>query len=219
MIVNPKFEYVFVACDKGITSVLAMMRSLKVQGQQQFKLIYCTRDAQSTPYLAELLGEEFSAHVTLHHDHGDANNAFDFWPLFEAPTKAHVVCYGLQSLVEAVTDMTGHWPPGALHFQSSDDAPITQVVNTAFSVRLARSGLTIPISADQTILQALRDAGLVVSSSCESGTCGSCRTSLLSGSVEHRDMVLADDERANNIMVCVSRARSDAEMPELVLDL
>jgi len=53
-----------------------------------------------------------------------------------------------------------------------------------------------------------------VPSSCESGTCGTCRTGLVSGEVDHRDFVLTDDEQATNIMVCISRARS----PEIVID-
>ena len=50
---------------------------------------------------------------------------------------------------------------------------------------------------------------------CESGTCGSCRTGLVAGEAEHRDLVLFPDEHATQIMVCVSRARGG----ELVLDL
>jgi phthalate 4,5-dioxygenase reductase component len=215
MIVNPKFEYVFVADEQGIAPILAMMQSLKSQGSHQFKLIYCTHDKETTPYLDELTGPEFSAFVTLHHDGGDSDNAFDFWPVFETPTKAHVICYGTQSLMDAVADMTGHWPTGAIHFENSGGAASSYSGKTAFTVRLNKSGLTIPVSAEQTILQALRAAGQQVTSSCESGTCGSCRTGLLAGQAEHRDMVLSDDEKACNIMVCVSRALS----PELVLDV
>jgi phthalate 4,5-dioxygenase reductase subunit len=54
-----------------------------------------------------------------------------------------------------------------------------------------------------------------VRSSCEAGSCGSCRTRLLGGTAEHRDFVLGEGERDDAIMICVSRARS----AELVLDL
>jgi phthalate 4,5-dioxygenase reductase subunit len=54
-----------------------------------------------------------------------------------------------------------------------------------------------------------------VPSSCESGTCGACRTKMLSGVAEHRDFVLDDDEQDKEIMICVSRAQG----AELVLDL
>jgi phthalate 4,5-dioxygenase reductase subunit len=59
-----------------------------------------------------------------------------------------------------------------------------------------------------SILEALRQCGVAVPSSCESGTCGSCRTKLLAGEAEHRDFVLDDDEHATDIMICVSRAKS-----------
>jgi phthalate 4,5-dioxygenase reductase subunit len=37
---------------------------------------------------------------------------------------------------------------------------------------------------------------------------------LLAGIADHRDLVLTDEERLTNIMVCVSRAHS----PELTID-
>jgi phthalate 4,5-dioxygenase reductase subunit len=71
------------------------------------------------------------------------------------------------------------------------------------------------VPAGVTILEALRRAGLRVESSCESGTCGTCKTKLIAGEPDHRDLVLMPDEQGSFIMVCVSRSRSD----ELVLDL
>ena len=190
-------------------------QKFKAQGNDDFKLIYCTRDAQSTAFLPELKASEFAQHVQLHHDHGDMNNALDFWPVFEAPTKTHVYCCGPRGLMDAVADMSGHWPSGSVHFESFGVDASTYAANTAFTVHLQKTGTTLTVAADQTILQALRGAGLRVASSCESGTCGSCKTRLVAGEVEHRDMVLSDDEKADHIMVCVSRAKS----PELVLDL
>ena len=69
--------------------------------------------------------------------------------------------------------------------------------------------------ADRTILEALRDAGENIVSSCESGTCGTCKCRLIEGEVDHRDLVLLDDEKNDFIMLCVSRAKSG----ELVVDL
>ena len=46
-------------------------------------------------------------------------------------------------------------------------------------------------------------------SSCETGTCGTCRTKLLAGEADHRDLVLAEHEREDNIMICVSRAKAE----------
>ncbi len=208
-------KFLFIAGGIGITPILSMMRHLKTQGQAQFKLIYCTRDAVNTAFLAELSGPEFAGQVQIHHDHGDLAQALDLWPVFESPGDAQVYCCGPRGLMEAVADMSGHWPFGSIHFESFGVDASAYAANTAFTVRLAKSGITVPVTAAQSILQALRAGGHRVPSSCESGTCGSCRTGLLSGDVEHRDMVLSEDEKADQIMVCVSRARSG----ELVLDL
>jgi phthalate 4,5-dioxygenase reductase subunit len=110
--------------------------------------------------------------------------------------------------MDAVRDMTGHWPDTSVHFESfsAGDAAMFEP-NQPFTIRLARSGETIEVDADQTALQALSAHGHRVMSSCEAGSCGTCRTTYLSGDVEHRDIVLADDEKADQIMLCVSRAR------------
>ncbi|MES2190120.1 MAG: PDR/VanB family oxidoreductase [Pseudomonadota bacterium] len=208
-------KFLFVAGGIGITPILSMMRHLKAQGNDQFKLIYCTRDPESTAFLEELQGPEFAGKAEVHHDHGDINNALDFWPVFESPTGAHVYCCGPRGLMDSVADMSGHWPSGAVHFESFGVDASAYAANTAFTVRLQKRGETVQVGTGQSILEALRGAGVRVPSSCESGTCGSCKTTLLAGEAEHRDMVLSDEEKENHIMVCVSRAKS----AELVLDL
>ncbi len=208
-------RFLFIAGGIGITPILSMMRHLKTEKSDNFALIYCTRDAASTAFLPELTGPEFAPHVLVHHDHGDINNAFDFWPTFETPGDAHVYCCGPRGLMDAVADMSGHWPSGSIIFESFGVDATAYAANTAFTVRLKKAGVSVPVTAEQTILEALRACGHRVPSSCESGTCGSCRTPLLAGDAEHRDMVLSDEEKATQIMVCVSRAKS----AELVLDL
>jgi len=208
-------RFLFVAGGIGITPILSMMRHLKSQGHTAFELIYCTRDADSTAFLEALNSPDFAGHVQIHHDHGDINQAIDLWPIFETPSNAHVYCCGPRGLMEAVADMSGHWPSGSVHFESFGVDASTHAANNAFTVRLQKSGATLAVSAEQSILQTLRAAGHSVPSSCESGTCGSCRTGLLAGEPEHRDMVLSDSEKSSHIMVCVSRAKG----AELVLDL
>lgn len=208
-------QVLFIAGGIGITPILAMIQHLDAQPECRWRLVYCTRDAASTAFREELAGPRFAGRVTLHHDGGDPARGFDFWPLLEKPGNGQVYCCGPRPLMDAVADMSGHWPSGTVHFESFGVDAAIAATNTAFDVHLQRSGRTLHIGADQSILAALRADGLVVSSSCESGTCGSCRTGLLGGEAEHRDMVLGDDERATQIMVCVSRARSH----DLVLDL
>ena len=117
--------------------------------------------------------------------------------------------------LDEVKDMTGHWASTAVHFESFGADTQLKSDDQEFTVRLANSGLTVRVGADQTLLNALRGEGVLVPSSCESGTCGSCKVGLLEGEADHRDFVLMDDEKNQHIMVCVSRACSE----HLVLDL
>jgi phthalate 4,5-dioxygenase reductase subunit len=207
-------DFIFIAGGIGITPILSMMRHLQRSGSASFKLYYCTRDAENTAFL-DVLRDEFADRVVLHHDRGDISNAYDFWPVLETPNRAHVYCCGPKGLMDSVADMSGHWPSGSIHFESFGVDAKAFAENLTFSVRLQKSGREISVSKQQTLLEALRLDGCTVRSSCESGTCGSCKTGLISGDVDHRDMVLSDDERASYIMPCVSRAKSG----ELVLDL
>ena len=73
------------------------------------------------------------------------------------------------------------------------------------------------MSSSCSLLAALEDAGLSPDFSCREGTCGTCETAVVNGEVDHRDVLLSDEERAANdtMMICVSRAAGD----RLVLDL
>ena len=206
---------IFVAGGIGITPIYAMVQQLLDQGEENFRVIYCARDASSAVYGTELLDLVGTERMVMHFDHGDLDAAFDFWPMFEAPGPEHVYCCGPSGLMDAVRDMTGHWPNEQIHFESFSGAQVPVALNTPFEVVLKRSGLTLQVPAQWTLLQSLQAHGIQVPSSCESGSCGSCRVGLLSGQAEHRDLVLDQSERQSAIMVCVSRAL-DAT---LVLDL
>jgi phthalate 4,5-dioxygenase reductase subunit len=204
--------HLFIAGGIGITPIMAMIRQLAANGGR-FKLYYCTRSPAATAFRDELTAPGLRGKVKIHHDEGDLAKALDLWPVVEKP-QGHLYCCGPRGLMQAVRDMTGHWSPSAVHFEAFTEAAERKPDDTPFTVRLARSGGSIAVPVGKTILEALRDHGLDVPSSCESGTCGTCRTRLVAGEADHRDLVLADDERASNIMVCVSRARC----PELVID-
>ena len=200
----------------GITPLRSMIKQLHAESMRGFKLVYLTRDEDSTAFLDEFKSDDWAGKVRLHHDQGDVQQAFDLWKLLEKPVSGcHVYCCGPQRLMDEVRDMTGHWPTNAVHFESFGAGDQAQTDDRAFTVELARSGKTIQVGAQQSLLNALRAERVLVPSSCESGTCGSCKVTLLEGEADHRDFVLMDDEKSQHIMVCVSRACS----AHLVLDL
>ena len=207
-------QFLLVAGGIGITPMRAMLRSLQAEGLREFRLLYLTRDAASTPFLDELQSDAWNSRVRLHHS--ATQGRLDLWSVFEKPVAGtHVYVCGPQGLIDEVCDMTGHWASGTVHVERFGVDTQPRAEDRAFEVTLASSGQRVPVAATQSILEALRQQGIRVPSSCESGTCGSCKVGYRAGDVDHRDLVLMPEERGQCLMVCVSRARSDVLELEL----
>ncbi len=202
-------DFLFIAGGIGITPIMAMIREVLRQGKR-FRLFYCSRSPETTAFLDELSAPEFKDQVTIHYDQGDPARSLDLKPvLAERKNREHLYCCGPRPLMEAVRAMTDHWSSTAVHFEAFSEAETHKPTDKPFKLRLARSGEVLDVPTTKTILEVLRDHGLEVPSSCETGTCGTCRTKMLAGEADHRDLVLAEHERADTIMICVSRAKSD----------
>lgn len=87
----------------------------------------------------------------------------------------------------------------------------------SFEVQVGTGGPLVQVPPNLSIIQALAGAGVVVSTSCEQGICGTCLTGVLAGQPHHRDQFLTPDEQAagDQMLLCCSRSKS----PRLVLDL
>lgn len=208
-------SHLFIAGGIGITPILSMIRSFGDLPPAPWKLIYLGRRPETTAFREELSDPEWRRNVTIHHSQDASGGEFDLWPALEKPNSAHVYCCGPKRLMEAVRDMTGHWSPAYVHFESFHEGGEVKPDDQPFTVELARSRTRYEVPVGQSILSVLRSHGCDVAYSCESGTCGTCRTALLAGEADHRDMVLLPEEQACNIMICVSRARGD----KLAIDL
>ena len=212
-VLGAKHGALLIAGGIGVTPIYAMAQSLVQQGRA-VRVVYCAREESMAAY-AEALRELCGDQLTLHLDHGDADQAFDFWDLLMEPTAEHIYCCGPAPLMEEVKGVTGHWPEGRVHFEEFKPVEVVRPDDHAFHIELKHSNQTITVPSDKTILEALRDHGVRVVSSCESGTCGTCKCAYSSGEVDHRDLVLMADEKASHMMPCVSRAKGE----RLVLDI
>ncbi|MGB0671438.1 MAG: PDR/VanB family oxidoreductase [Rhodospirillales bacterium] len=197
-------QYILIAGGIGVTPILAMANKLTKLGKP-FELFYVSRSATDAAYLQEMSAFK---KATIHHDEGDPEKVFDFWDRLEKPKKEHIYCCGPQGLMNEIRALTGHWPESQVHFEDFNPVVVIRPDDVAFKVTLANDGKTYDVPADRSILEALRDAGVPTVSSCETGTCGTCRCRVIEGEVEHRDVVLEDSEkeRGDTIMICVSRA-------------
>lgn len=88
------------------------------------------------------------------------------------------------------------WPPGSLHTERFVPKVLSAPVRSApFAVELRRSGKRVTVHAGQSVLDAVRAAGVPVLSLCRHGTCGTCETTVLAGWPDHRDSLVDDLDR------------------------
>lgn len=85
-----------------------------------------------------------------------------------------------------------------------------------YTIRLARSGKIFTMEGSENILAAAKRAGAVVASSCSQGMCGTCKTSIIAGSVDmrHNGGIRQREIDKGLCLICCSKPKSD-----LVLDL
>ncbi len=198
---------IFIAGGIGITPVATMARRAKELGID-YELHYSGRSRDTMAFLDEL-AQLHGARLHVHaKDEGRRN---DFGQLLGQPQDGtQVYACGPVRMLEALEACCEKWPEDALrveHFQSTRGS-LDPEKEHAFEVELKDSGLVVKVPADQTLLTALRSANIDIQSDCGEGLCGSCEVKVLSGKVDHRDVVLTRSERdANNkMMACCSRA-------------
>ncbi|WP_243793937.1 PDR/VanB family oxidoreductase [Saccharopolyspora gloriosae] len=195
----PASEYLFIAGGIGITPLPAMLRAA-AEARAAFTLVYSGKSAATMPFAAELRSA-----------HGDRVRLIDtaeqgrpdFAALAaELSPDALVYCCGPAPMLDAAE---AAFPAELLHVERF--RPVTREFppNTDFQVDCVRSGRSVQVASDESMLDALNHAGHRVPSGCREGVCGSCELAVLTGEPEHRDDIGAPPGR---IYPCVSRASS-----------
>ena len=202
-------SYVLIAGGIGITPILPMVRELAAAGAD-WHLHYGGKRRSSMAFRAEL--ERIDAQrVRVYAE--DEVGLIDLEPLLGGSDAATAVyCCGPAPLLDAVAAHCANRPAEALHVESFVPRDVDESAGDlrSFEVELARSGVTVSVSPDASVLDVVEAAGIPVRSSCREGICGTCETTVLAGEVDHRDSLLTRAEREANatMFICVSRART-----------
>ncbi|HEX5738119.1 MAG TPA: PDR/VanB family oxidoreductase, partial [Hydrogenophaga sp.] len=158
----------------GITPILCMAERL-ANVSAEFEMHYCTRSRERTAFAERIERSSFAAQVGFHFDDGPQLQRFDIAARLAQPMKGeHLYVCGPKGFMEAVLGMARQqgWPEDQLHFEFFSAAPANGADDASFEVQLASSGKVIRVGKDQTVVQALANAGVDVPTSCEQGVCG-----------------------------------------------
>ncbi|MEU0070125.1 PDR/VanB family oxidoreductase [Streptomyces sp. NPDC006332] len=208
-------RHLFIAGGVGITPILAMVEAAAAAGAD-WRLLYGGRTRRSMAFLDRLT--PYGDRVLIRPQ--DEYGLLDLAGFLGEPRDGTLVhACGPEPLLRAAQEQCAGWPAGTLGVERFAPAPPTSggAPSNAFDVVLARSGRTLTVPADRSVLEVVEDAGVPVLFSCREGTCGTCETDVLDGTPDHRDSLLDEDERAagDTMLICVSRSCG----PRLVLDL
>ncbi len=207
---------VLIAGGIGITPLVAMAQTLARQGLT-WELHYF---AQSDDHIAfgEML-DPLARDVTMHLGLTPEQTGDELAEITRsyAPENHTYIC-GPGPMIEAARAVAAEagWPEAAVHFEYfKNESPRDDT--SAFDVSLARSNRSLRVHAGESLLDALRNKGVDLPSSCEQGACGTCLATVLEGEPDHQDVYLSGTERTagDRMLTCVSRAKSG----RLVLDL
>jgi tetrachlorobenzoquinone reductase len=208
---------VLIAGGIGVTPLWAMAQRLIALGLP-FAFYFGARSEEAAPLLDRIAPALAAANKPLVTAFETDNGArLDLAAIMQdAPAGAHFYACGPAGMLDAYIAAAAGIAPTRVHYERFSTVA-EEARDGGFEVNLARTGKTISVAPGQTILEALKLAGVNANHSCTEGICGACETPVLEGVADHRDSVLTDAEKAagKTMMICCSGART----ARLVLDI
>jgi tetrachlorobenzoquinone reductase len=208
---------VLIAGGIGITPIWCLVQRLVELGRS-WELHYSARTHAAAAFLEPITALQAvnPQRVVLNFDFEPGGKPLDLAAIVNrAGDDAHLYCCGPTGMLEAFERAAKVRPRERVHVEYFS-AKEALAKGGGYTVVLAKSNVKVFVNEGESILDALRGAGVDAPFSCTEGVCGSCEMRVLEGIPDHRDMVLNDAERAANksMMICCSGAKSET----LVLD-
>ena len=217
-------RYIFIAGGIGVTPLVPMLhRVARSSAAPDWSFHYGGRSRKSmafTGVLERLAQAAGSSRVTFVAE--DDDGILDLRGILaDADEHTAIYCCGPNGLISAVEKLCEELGLPGLHVERFGAAPVDETVasaeNTTFEVELAKTGTTVSVGPDESILECVRPFVPNVPASCEEGFCGTCEVRIVSGAADHRDQILtkAEQDANESMFICVSRAAT----PRIVIDL
>lgn len=203
---------VLIAGGIGVTPIWSMVQELERLGQA-WTLVLAARSRGHAAYLEDieaLASRSKTGRLITHFDDEAGGVPLDIAAvLADAPKDAHLYCCGPSPMLDAYERAASGWPAGHVHLERFAGAePEQAAAAEAFELVLARTGRTVTIPADKTILDVLLDEGVDAPYGCMQGVCGMCEVPVLEGTPDHRDMILGEDDQKKKMIICCSRSKT-----------
>jgi len=199
-------HYLLLAGGIGITPIYGMALALAARGASM-RLVYAARSRALMAFAEQLqdcLGDRLTLCDNSKGEHIDLVAEFAALP-------ADGECYlcgpiGMLEAAKAAWLAAGR-PISRLRYEVFGDSGL--FAEQSFVVDVLNKGISVSVPPDQTLLEALLEAGVDMIYDCQRGECGLCAVSVLDvdAEIDHRDVFLGAEEKAegHKMCSCVSR--------------
>jgi MOSC domain-containing protein YiiM/ferredoxin-NADP reductase len=194
-------HHIFIVGGIGITAFISTMKKLQ-SINQTFELHYAVRCAEDVAF--QTLMSNFRDSVRVYDK--QAGQIMDISQILKDRVgNSHVFTCGPERMISSViaaAKEVGMAEDGVFY-----ETFITDTTGDPFTVDVvaAKKTTRLSVGSGQSLLGVMRAAGLEVASSCETGSCGTCRIGLKEGKVVHKGKGLTTQEQENEMLCCVSR--------------
>ncbi len=210
---SPASRLRLIAGGIGITPILPMARAAAALGAD-WSLVHTGRSRDALPFADDVAALGPRAQVRTDDTDGVPAAAELLGPCAveddagEGKVGTAVYCCGPPPMVAAVLEELRGRTDVEFHFERFSAPAVTD--GAPFTVELARSGRTVDVPADRSVLAAVLDELPRTPYSCRQGYCRTCKVTVLDGEVDHRDTTLTPAERdRGEMLICVSRCTGD----------
>lgn len=191
----------------GIAAIKSIAHTLNLRGRR-FALHYAGASRTDMAFLDEL-ESMFHRHLIVYAADEDMHiNLMN--TLADAPGNAFIYACGSTPFLDELETTARLLGTHKDRIQLEYFFAIEDKKDKPLVIELAYSNKLIHVEPQQSLLNALRAAGISVDFDCCVGDCGTCAVQVLAGTPEHRDHVLSDAQKAEGFMcLCVSRATGE----------
>ncbi|THX71324.1 MOSC domain-containing protein [Aureobasidium pullulans] len=196
-------HHIFIVGGIGITAFISTMRKLH-KVNQTFELHYAVRSADEVAFKS--LMSAFKAVIYIY-DKSKSERMDIPQILHNRIWNSHVFTCGPDRVISAVVSAAkdSGMADDEIYYENFS----TDTTGDPFTASVVTNARTtnLEVAADKTLLEVMREAGLEVASSCETGSCGTCRIGVKRGKILHKGTGLSTEEQDKEMLCCVSRGQ------------
>ena len=229
-------KLLLLSAGSGITPVMSMLRTMLERHHEALDIVFAhsarsPRDIVFRAELERIAADRSDVRIATICEHDSSDEGWDgnrgrltlpmLLEIAADASEREVFTCGPAAYMDSVRDLLrrASADPARCHEESFelglDPVPPVAVAGPAFHVEFRRSGRAVECAAGTSVLQAALAAGVPLPSSCGEGVCGTCKTTVLAGTVDmqHAGGIRPREIAQGKALLCCS-----TPLENLVLD-